>query len=103
MMSLVLCCITGSEHGMATWMPAFGIEEGHLSAQRMAVMSSTYWGVMCAGRVAWTVLSALVSSTWPMLLFDIVATLASSLLLLACSALQPHRYWLGALLFWASF
>lgn len=45
-------------------------------------MSSTYWGVMCGGRILWTVLSGLVSSTWPMLFFDLGASLLASLLLL---------------------
>ena len=82
-MALALSCITGAEHGMATWLPAFGIEVGKLSPQRMAVMTSTYWGVMCAGRLVWTALSSLVSSTWPMLFFDIGASLVASLMLVA--------------------
>ena len=52
----------------------------------MAVMSSTYWGVMCAGRMLWTVLSGVVTSTWPMLFFDVGACFVASLLLLLCRA-----------------
>ena len=62
-MSIVVCCVTGCEHGLATWLSPFGIEQGGLSEQRMALMSSTYWGVMCAGRVLWAGLSGVVSST----------------------------------------
>ena len=87
-MSLCLACNTGAEHSMATWLPALGTEVGGLSAQRMAVIASTYWGVMCAGRLAWTALSGLVSSTWPMIFFDLCASLIASLLLVMC-ALWP--------------
>ena len=62
-MSIVLCCVTGCEHGLATWLSPYGVEQGGLSEQRMAFMSSTYWGVMCAGRVVWAAVSGIVSST----------------------------------------
>ena len=82
-MSLVLLCVTGCEHGLATWLSPYGIELGGLSEQRMAFMSSTYWGVMCAGRLLWTGLSGVVSSTWPMLFFDLISCFLSSSLLIA--------------------
>lgn len=63
------------------WLSAFGVEEGHLSAQRMALVTSTYWGAMCIGRFAWTCLSGLVASTWPMLFFDLSASLVAALIL----------------------
>ena len=62
-MSIVLCCVTGCEHGLATWLSPYGVEQGGLSEQRMAFMSSTYWGVMCAGRILWAAISGIVSST----------------------------------------
>lgn len=112
-MCTVLAVTTGSEHTLATWLAPFGVNEGALSEQRMAVMSSTFWGVMCvvhfamlahaatrirlvfsrlwpedlsnsrrcAGRIAWTFLSTVVSSSWSMLFFDIAISLISSLLL----------------------
>ncbi|KAL3931599.1 MAG: hypothetical protein SGPRY_001056 [Prymnesium sp.] len=101
-MCTVLAVTTGSEHTLATWLAPFGVNEGALSEQRMAVMSSTFWGVMCvvhfamlahaatrircAGRIAWTFLSTVVSSSWSMLFFDIAISLISSLLL----------FWYGA-------
>ena len=39
---------------------------------------------MCAGRLLWTAISGVVSSTWPMLFFDVLACLSASLLLLLC-------------------
>ena len=39
-MSIVSAAITGCEHGLGTWLPAFGIEEGRLSPQRMAVSAT---------------------------------------------------------------
>ena len=47
-MCTVLSVTTGSEHALATWLAPFGVTEGALGEQRMAVMSSTFWGVMCA-------------------------------------------------------
>ena len=124
----MILCVTGCEHGLATWLSPYGIEQvmrhhtrahaivphhrlvpyrrtrkghdcfnpncfacclllaclaqGGLSEQRMAFMSSTYWGVMAAGRLMWTMISRVVSSTWPMLFFDVTCCLLSSLLLL---------------------
>ncbi len=107
-MALALGCITGAEHSMATWLPAFGLEVGSLSAQRMAVMASTYWGVMCAGRVAWTALSGLVSSTWPMVFLDIGAALIASVMLVFCTVIGSsssgvlHIPWLFEPLLWGS-
>ena len=50
----------------------YGIEQGRLSEERMAMMSSVYWGVMCAGRVVWAAISGVITSTWPMLFFDVI-------------------------------
>ena len=36
------------------------------------MMSSVYWGVMCAGRVVWAAISGVITSTWPMLFFDVI-------------------------------
>ena len=99
-MCVVLCCITGCEHGMATWLSPYGIENGALSEARMAFMSSIYWGVMCAGRVLWAFMSGWVTSTWPMLFFDVACVLGSAALLLLCSVL-PSAFemllWISAM------
>ena len=76
-MCAVLFCVTGCEHAVGTWLAAFGAHVGGLGAPTMAVMSSAYWGAICAGRVGWAVLSTVISSGWPVLTTD------SSLMLLA--------------------
>ncbi|KAL1520747.1 hypothetical protein AB1Y20_022313 [Prymnesium parvum] len=98
-MCTVLMVTTGSEHALATWLAPFGVREGALGEQRMAVMSSTFWGVMCAGRIAWTFLSAIVSSSWPMLFFDIGIALFSSLLLFGYGSFSAPEgvLWAGAI------
>lgn len=87
-MSIILICVTACEHGLATWLPAFGVESGGLSEQRMALMTSVYWGVMCAGRLLWAMLSGRVSSTWPMIFFDAGTCLLASLLLVSAQVLR---------------
>jgi len=106
-MCICLGCITGAEHGMATWLPAYGVEVGGLSVGRMALVASTYWGTMCAGRVAWTLLSGCVTSTWPMIFFDVGAALVASLSLCICTVIGSpsspfHTPWLFEPLLWAS-
>jgi hypothetical protein len=80
--------------------PPAGTERGGLGEQRMAVMSSSYWGVMCAGRILWAVLSRFVTSTWPMLFFDIIVCLISTAFLLGCNAAPPAAFepmlWISA-------
>ena len=48
---MILCCVTSSEHAVATWLSSFGVEVGHESEQTMALMSSCFWSLICAGRV----------------------------------------------------
>lgn len=100
-MCTVLFCVTGCEHGVGTWLPAFGSRVGHLDPAAMAVMSSAYWSTVCAGRVSWAALSMVVSSGWPVLFSD------SSLMLIAAlffarfsSAAAPSvgTLWSGTLL-----
>ena len=66
-MSIILICVTACEHGIATWLSPLGVESGGLTEQRMALITSFYWAVMCAGRLLWAAMSGCVSSTWPML------------------------------------
>ena len=89
-MSLVVYCITSTEHGMATWLSPFGIEEGGLLESRMAMMSAAYWGVMCAGRILWAGLSGYVTSTWPMLFLDVTLCALACFVLMLCTPGQAY-------------
>ena len=50
-MACILFCVTGCEHGVATWLPTFGEKVGGVPVQMSAVISSAYWGAICAGRL----------------------------------------------------
>jgi len=89
---VILCCVTGSEHAVATWLSSFGVEVGHESEQTMALMSSCFWSLICAGRVVWCVASEFITSAWPMLFADIFCMLSGSLMFLWYS-LDPSYNW----------
>ena len=78
-MCVILCCVTGSEHAVATWLSSFGVEVGGMSEETMALMSSFFWGLICAGRLLWCVASELISTAWPMLFADVLFMLSGSL------------------------
>jgi len=84
-MCVILCCVTGSEHAVATWLSSFGVEVGQMSEETMALMSSFFWGFICAGRLIWCVASELMSTAWPMLFADILFMLSGSLAFLGYS------------------
>ena len=56
------CGATGCEHALATWLAPFGAAKAGLGEERMALMSSSFWATMCAGRLLWAVLSGVVRS-----------------------------------------
>eukprot|EP00966_Prymnesium_polylepis_P301538 6967106-Prymnesium_polylepis.1 len=35
-MCVILCCVTGSEHAVATWLSSFGVEVGQMSEETSA-------------------------------------------------------------------
>ena len=61
-----------------------------LSEERMAFMSSVYWGVMCAGRVGWAIISGMITSTWPMLFFDVIMCLLGATMILLCGVVDSR-------------
>lgn len=87
-MSIILICVTACEHGIATWLSPLGVESGGLTEQRMALITSFYWAVMCAGRLLWAAMSGCVSSTWPMLFFDVGTCLFAALLLVGAQLMR---------------
>ncbi|KAL1527202.1 hypothetical protein AB1Y20_015881 [Prymnesium parvum] len=82
-MCVILCCVTGSEHAVATWLSSFGVEVGGMSESTMALMSSFFWGFICTGRLVWCVASELITTAWPMLFMDIAFMLSGSLAFVA--------------------
>lgn len=103
-MCAILCCVTGSEHSVATWLALFGVEVGGLSEETsehaqslpppsylplrllhrldyaacfaVALMSSFFWGSICTGRLVWCVASELITTAWPMLFADLILMLS---------------------------
>lgn len=105
-MASVLFCVTGCEHGVATWLPRFGEKVGGVPVKTSAVISSAYWGGICAGRLAWAALSHAVSSGWGVLAVDGALMLLSSLCFVAFAELTSHQewqLWAGALIMAAGF
>ena len=80
-MSVVLFCVTGGEHAVATWLPTYGHSVGNIDLGEMAMMSAAYWGMICFGRVLWAAISAALSSGFPALAFDGLVMLVSAVLI----------------------
>lgn len=80
-MTAVLFCVTGCEHAVATWLPSFGHEVGHIAHSEMAVMSAAYWSMICLGRVVWAAVSPSLTSGFPALAFDGALMLFSATLI----------------------
>ena len=79
-MSIILFCVTGCEHAVATWLPSYGQHVGSLGAPpsaprtasahdsrffsrlsdtgEVALMSAGFWMMICLGRVLWALISA---------------------------------------------
>lgn len=79
---------------------------GKVPVQTSAIVSSAYWGGICAGRLAWAALSHAVSSGWPVLAADGSLMLLSSLCFVAFAQLESHhvsQLWAGALIMAAGF
>ena len=85
-MALVLMSVTGCEHTVATWLPTFGIRLGRVQPATMALMASSYWATICAGRLGWAALAALVPSGWPVLGLDGLTMLVAGVLYIAYAA-----------------
>ena len=89
---------TGCEHALATWLAPFGAAKAGLGEERMALMSSSFWATMCAGRLLWAVLSGVVRSGRGMLLFSVCVGLVGAVCVLWCSvAPSEGLMWAGAL------
>lgn len=92
-MACVLFCVTGCEHGVATWLPTFAEHVGKVPVQTSAVVSSAYWGGICLGRLVWAAFSHAVSSGWPVLAADGSLMLLSSFCFIAFAQLEAHHVW----------
>ena len=88
--SVVLFCLTSVEHAVATWLPTFGSRVGGVDVATMALVTGVFWGTIAAGRIAWSVVSSRMGSAWPVIFFDGLLMLSSSLLYLAYSAGKPE-------------
>ena len=89
---------TGCEHALATWLAPFGAAKAGLGEERMALMSSSFWATMCAGRLLWAVLSGVVRSGRGMLLFSVCVGLVGAVCVLWCSVTPSEGLmWAGAL------
>ena len=81
-MAIVLFCVTGCEHAVATWLPSYGEHvDPNLSRGELALMSAGFWSMICLGRVLWALISAALTSGFPPLAFDGVLMLLSSTLI----------------------
>ena len=80
-MSVVLLCVTGAEHAVATWLPTFGHRVGNIDLSEMAFMSAGYWAMICAGRVLWALVSGALTSGFPALAFDGLLMLVAATLI----------------------
>ena len=102
-MAFVLFCVTGCEHAIGTWLPSFGHHQVGMSHSTMAMMTSSFWGAICIGRLAWAAFSHAVSTGFLVLGADLLAMLVSSacyLLLSSTAGLSPHAYrylWAGTI------
>eukprot|EP00316_Scyphosphaera_apsteinii_P011899 CAMPEP_0119339256 /NCGR_PEP_ID=MMETSP1333-20130426/97897_1 /TAXON_ID=418940 /ORGANISM="Scyphosphaera apsteinii, Strain RCC1455" /LENGTH=440 /DNA_ID=CAMNT_0007350749 /DNA_START=226 /DNA_END=1548 /DNA_ORIENTATION=+ len=101
-MALVLFCVTGCEHGVATWLPTFGHIVSGVPLSAMALMSSTFWGAICTGRLAWAALSDRVTSGWRVLILDASVMLISAFFFILFAANtdsggQTWQLWVGAI------
>ena len=77
-----LCCITGDEHAVATWLAPMGVED-KISENTMALMSSGFWAAVLAGRVAWFFLAGRISGgSWHVLVVDLTLMLLGGCILL---------------------
>jgi len=92
--SVVLFCITSSEHAIATWLPFFGARVGSVDESTMAAISAAYWGAIALGRVCWSALASRQQTAWPVLLFDLLLMLASSALFVVYAAGGGRATWM---------
>jgi len=95
-MATVLFGVTAAEHGVATWLPTYGQRVGAMELSSLALLSSVFWAVVTAGRVAWSAFAASVSSAWHALAFDASVMVVSGLSYLGYELLQSQwLLWLG--------
>ncbi|EOD05822.1 hypothetical protein EMIHUDRAFT_453634 [Emiliania huxleyi CCMP1516] len=95
-MATVLFSVTAAEHGVATWLPTYGQRVGAMELSSLALLSSVFWAVVTAGRVAWSAFAASVSSAWHALAFDASVMVVSGLSYLGYELLQSQwLLWLG--------
>ena len=97
-MALVLFAVTGCEHSVATWLPTYGERVGRVRLQTSALMSSAYWGAICAGRFVWAAVSHMVSSGWLVLALDASTMLVSSVFFMLFAIFSRSAAARGALI-----
>lgn len=50
---VALCCITGSEHSVASWLATIGVRTCGIDASTMSAMTSAFWLAILCGRLLW--------------------------------------------------
>lgn len=97
-MACVLFCVTGCEHGVATWLPTYGQRVGGVPVRASSMISSSYWAMICLGRVIWAAASHLVTSGFAVLGADATTMLVSALAFFLFSVSSAQwLLWAGAL------
>lgn len=77
-----LCCITGDEHAVATWLAPMGVDD-KISENTMALMSSGFWAAVLVGRIAWFFLAGRISGgSWHVLVLDLALMLLGGCIML---------------------
>ena len=99
-MCAVLFCVTGAEHGLATWLPTYGHRVGNIDPAEMAFMSTGYWAMIAAGRIIWAAISGAISSGFPALAFDGVLMLIAAALVADFDAARATTPLPGSSLLW---
>lgn len=105
-MALVLFCVTGCEHAVATWLCEFGHHVGGVPHASMAVMSSCFWAAICAGRLTWAAFSQRCPSGWLVLGLDACVMFVAALCYVAFASVghaPPALLWAGTLVLAAGF